>query len=467
MKDSIFREYDIRGRVGIEFDLSCVYALGKALACYFLEQHKIAVKTVAIGMDGRIDSPFIKQELERALRDSGLHVIYIGVCPTPVLYFALHTIPVDAGIMITASHNNKEFNGLKICIGKQALWGSEIEKIKTLYKQKKEQKSLFIGSYREYPLVDRYINWLAIHFKHLKNSTIPLIIDCGNGAASVIMRRLIAQLGLANITLLYDTLDGNFPHHEPDPSVLEHMHELRKRAIQDKIVGIGFDGDADRMVPITELGNLILGDKLLALFAQHIATQKPELSVICDIKCSASLMQLLANWGVTAHMVPSGHSIIKYHMKKQQALLAGELSCHFFFADRYFGYDDGIYAALRLYEIMREKHEVQLEPLLAFFPSVISTPEIRIAYDSNQERTALMHAAQAFFEQQNQAEICTIDGVRVTMPYGWGLVRFSNTQPVLSLRFEATTSEGLQQIQQDFYGALKDHIDIRTHTIHY
>jgi len=460
VKDSIFREYDIRGRIGSEFDLSQVYALGKAIAYYFLDQDKITVKTVALAMDGRIDSPFIKKELARAFQDSGLNTLFIGVCPTPVLYFALHMLPVQAGVMITASHNNKEFNGLKICLGKDALWGQEIEKIKNMYKSGSQRKSLFTGSYQESQLVDQYINWLASQFSHLKNSTVPLIIDCGNGATGVIIPELIKKLGLENVQVMYEQIDGNFPNHEPDPAVIDNMHELKNNVISKRVLGIGFDGDGDRMVPISQSGNLILGDKLVALFAQDITQKRASVSVVFDIKCSASLTELLDSWGARGLMVPSGHSIIKHHMKKNSALLGGELSCHFFFADRYFGYDDGIYAALRLYELMVEKKQENLDILLDFFPVLVSTPEIRVPLQA-QTRTEILQSAQKFFEQKTQAQICTIDGIRVTLSYGWGLVRFSNTQPVLSLRFEAATQEGLKQIQKDFYGALQDHIDIR------
>lgn len=460
MKDSIFREYDIRGRIGSEFDVSQVYALGQAIAHYFLEQNKIKVKTVALGMDGRIDSPCIKAQLAQAFQDSGLDIIFIGVCPTPVLYFALHTLPVDAGIMITASHNNKEFNGLKICLGKDALWGQEIEKIKIAYKAKKQSNSVYTGSYQELQLVDQYINWLAHQFCHLKNSAMPLIIDCGNGATGAVIPELIKKLNLQNVQVIYEQIDGNFPHHEPDPAVIDNMFELKNKVMSEQILGIGFDGDGDRMVPISQSGNLILGDKLLALFAQSITEKHISASVVFDIKCSASLVQLLNSWGAHGLMVPSGHSIIKHHMKNNNALLAGELSCHFFFADRYFGYDDGIYAALRLYELMIEKKQPNLDMLLEFFPVLVSTPEIRVPLQ-DQTRTEILKSAQQFFEQKTHAQICTIDGIRATLPYGWGLVRFSNTQPVLSLRFEAATHEGLKQIQKDFYGALKDHIDLK------
>lgn len=460
MQDSIFREYDIRGRVGSEFDLSQVYALGKAIAYYFMHQYKNPVKTVALGMDGRIHSPFIKDEITRAFLDSGLHIVFVGVCPTPVLYFALHTLPVDAGLMITASHNGKEYNGIKICLGKEAIWGSEIEKIKHIYHECKHQNTLFGGSYKEYPIVERYIQWLVGQFKHLKDSSLPAVLDCGNGATGVVIPQLVAQLGLQDIEIINAEIDGNFPNHEPDPAVIENMSVLKSKAVAGKQVGIGFDGDGDRMVPITQQGNLILGDKLVALFAQDIASKRCATSVVFDVKCSAALMPLLASWKAHGYMVPSGHSIIKYHMKKRQALLGGELSCHFFFADRYFGYDDGIYAALRLYELMLEKHETDLDRMLEFFPHSVSTPEIRIAY-AESCKDHVMHHAQRYFEQKPGAEISTVDGVRATLPYGWGLVRFSNTQPVLSLRFEAATHEGLKQIQQDFAGALKDHVEVK------
>lgn len=460
MVDTVFRQYDIRGIVGSELDIAQVRQFGKALAYYFLHQNKISVKTVAVGMDGRNDSPAIKKELIEGLRESGLNVIFVGLCPTPVLYFALHTLPVEAGIMITASHNGKDYNGFKICLSKESVWGRQIEEIKQLFKDKKQSLSLFKGNYKEYNLVDKYINWLANQFKNLRNFSMPVIVDCLNGASGVVMSRLFETLNFQKATIINDNLDGNFPNGDPDPVNIKNVLGLQKLVRENKSIAIAFDGDADRMVPFDSDGNRIEGDKMVALYAKEIIQNRPSpVSVVFDIKCSAVLPRLLTIWGARPHIVPSGHSIIKHEMKKNQALLAGELSCHFFFSDKYFGYDDGIYACLRLLELMHEKKNYDLQNLLSFFPKVINTPEIRISC-AQKLGEDLVDNTYKFFSSVSDAQVCTIDGVKAILPYGWGLIRFSNTQPVLTLRFESSTLEGLEKIKQDFCYLLKDKIDV-------
>ncbi len=456
MHDTIFREYDIRGIVGVELQLEAVYDLGKAIGYYFLSQRK-GVKTIAVGMDGRIHSEYIKDELIRALRDSGLNVLFVGLCPTPVLYFSLHTLPVDAGLMVTASHNGKEYNGIKLCLGKDALWGTQITAIKKLYQARISSKAMLKGSYEEYPMNERYTNWLVAQFAHLANSSLAAVIDCANGATSVIMPELIDKMKWRNMSLLFAKVDGNFPHHEPDPMVLENLKKLQKKIISSYAdIGIGFDGDGDRMAALTKRGTLVDGDKLLGVFAESMAKLHRGMTVVFDIKCSSSLVDILKSWGAHPVMAPSGHSIIKHEMKIHKALLAGEISGHYYFNDRYFGFDDGIYAVLRLFELMNTG--TSLEELLALFPISFSTPEIRIECAQSLRHT-LIDSAQKYFSSQDTAQVCTIDGLRATLPYGWGLVRFSNTQPVVSLRFESATKLGLEQIKQDFYGVLKEYID--------
>lgn len=460
MNDSIFREYDVRGIVGTELDIAQVRQFARALGYYFLHQTKVNVKTVAIGMDGRLDSPAIMQELVDGLRESGLNIIFIGVCPTPVLYFSLHTLPVDAGVMITASHNSKHYNGFKICLAKETLWGSQIREIKQFFFEKKQNLSLFKGEYKEYNLIDKYINWMVNHFKDLNNFVIPTIIDCGNGAAGVVIPQLFDKLNIQKVNIINSDVDGNFPNHEPDPVNVKNMTVLQKKIRENLAIGIGFDGDADRMVPFDLNGNIIEGDKMIALFAKDIIEKRTSpVGIVFDVKCSAALTDLLLSWGARPYIVPSGHSIIKHEMKKNQALFAGELSCHFFFFDKYFGYDDGIYACLRLFEIIKEKQSYDLQNLLNFFPKVINTPEIRISCAKKLGEN-LLDNAYKFFSAKEEAQLCTIDGVKAIMPYGWGLIRFSNTQPVLTLRFESNTVQGLQKIKQDFCYMLKDTIDI-------
>lgn len=457
MIDTIFREYDIRGKVGTEFIINQTYPLTQAIAYYF-KQEKPSVKTVAVGMDARTTSPAIKEEVVRALTDSGLDVIFIGVCPTPVLYFALYTLPVDAGIMITASHNPPEYNGLKLCLGKHSVWGLQVAAIRDLYKKGAQLTSSTKGSVTDQPLIPLYVEWISSHFKHLHKMPLSAVIDCGNGTAGTVIPLLIEAMGWQHITLLYADVNGANPCHEADPVKEKNMQDVKKvLATTDIQVGIGFDGDVDRMAPMTKQGFLVPGDQLLALFSQQLLKEHPGASIVVDIKSSAGLLDLLQEWGANTVLSPSGHAIIKDQMRKHHALLGGELSCHFFFNDRYFGYDDGIYAALRLFELLLHTGKT-LDELLLVFPHLYSTPEFRIPCNESDKKRIVDEVLKAFAHRSDVAMI-TIDGVRARMNYGWGIVRASNTQPELCLRFESATEQGLHQIKEDFFNALQPYVD--------
>jgi len=504
MKKTAFRQYDIRGIVGDELIIEEIYDLVRAIAYYFAQKNP-ACKRIAVGMDGRVDSAAIKQEMCRALVDSGLDVVFIGVCPSPVLYFALHTLPVDGGLMITASHNPKEYNGIKICCGTESVWGEEIQQIAQLYKEKKH---IFIkddpsihcaahsthvpgrrsfnedcskealaktdlgaevltketgergkGTIVEHSLIPVYIDWLAEHFNGLKNMNLAAVIDCGNGVAGTVMPQLIKKMGWQQVELLYEEVDGSFPHHEADPVKEKNMRVVKQQLNNTSAsIGIGFDGDADRMGAMTKEGTLIPGDKLLGIFAHSIVQKNPGTPIVCNVICSSALVELLEKWGARPVITAVGHSIIEQEMKKQKALLGGETSCHFFFKDRYFGYDDGIYAACRLFEILTTSDK-NLQELLAMFPPKVTSPEYRIPCPEEKKELIVSKVKQSFIAQPGITTI-TIDGVRAMMNYGWGILRASNTQPVLSLRFESDSLEGLQQVKSDFLIVLQDYLDV-------
>lgn len=457
MLDSIFRLYDIRGKVSSELLLDEVYNLGRAIATFFLQRNR-DVKTVVLGADGRIHSPIIKKEISRALQDAGLDVISIGVCPTPVMYFSVHTLPVQAGLMITASHNTKEYNGIKICLGTASVWGEQIQEIKRIYKEKHVIKRNGQGSQREYDVITDYITWLVHHFQDLISYDISVIFDCAHGAAGTVMPRLIEAMKWPNAQLLFERVDGEFPAHEADPTAEKNMQDLKKKVISSGAdLGIGFDGDCDRMAPVTATGKLVLGDLLLALFAQAFLKKNPGARIVFDIKCSSGLIKMIQASGGIPCMSATGHSIIKNRMKQEGSLLGGELSCHFFFADEYFGYDDGIYAALRLLRLLK-KSSVSLDTLISQIPHSFSTPEIRIECPNTNTQMIIEKVKQAFMGQPG-VELTTLDGVRVSKPYGWGLVRASHTQPAISLRFESDSQEGLRHIQDDFLNILQDYVD--------
>lgn len=453
MKDCVFREYDIRGIVNEEFSLDMTYQLGKAIA-YFFKMKDPSLKTIAIGMDGRTHSPLIKDEITRACIESGINVIFIEVCTTPVLYFALYTLPIDGGLMITASHNPKEYNGIKLCLGKSSVWGLQVQEIKQLFKEKKELSSGNPGILTTHALIPEYVDWLVNHFSHLKGMTLSAVIDCGNGAAGTVLPLLIKKMAWEQVSLLYEEVDGNYPNHEANPTEIANMLEVQKR-VQTALVdvGIGLDGDCDRMAPMTKSGFLVPGDQLLALFSQQILKKHPGASIVCEVKSSQGLIDLLHKWQARVCISPTGHAIIKDQMRKHGALLGGELSCHFFFKDDYFGYDDGIYAMMRLFDLLVNSKKT-LDELLTIFPKKISTPEYFISCPDDSKQSIMANIKDAFI-QDSDAQLITIDGVRATYTNGWGIVRASNTTPKLTLRFESDTQEGLQDIKRRFIEKLQ------------
>lgn len=458
MEDTVFREYDIRGIVGTELRIEAVYDVARAIAYYFVSNNP-GVKTVAVGMDGRTHSPAIKGEVCRALVDSGLDVIFVGVCTSPVVYFSLHEFDVQAGIMITASHNPKEYNGLKLELGHTTLWGKHIQTIRDYYKQGLRIISDHKGSVREEAVIPRYVAWLKQQFAPLVGMQMSVIVDCGNGAGGTVMPQLVEAMEWTNVALLYPEVDGNYPNHEADPSSEKNMRDLRNAlATHGARIGIGLDGDCDRMGAMSQQGWLVPADRLLALFARAMVAQHPGMSVVMDINASDGLVEALKQCGAQPHFSPCGAAIVKTVMEEHQALVGGELSCHFFFADRHPGYDDGIYAMMRLLEIVQETQE-SLEAMLSFFPVKYSSPVVRVPC-LEEKKFAYVEYAKNYFAQRSDVTLITIDGVRVYTPYGWALIRASNTQPMLSLRFEADSADDLEKIKKDVVLSLRGTMDV-------
>jgi len=457
MKDTVFREYDIRGKVDGELCIDDMYQLGQAIA-YFFKKQNPTLTSIALGMDGRTHSLIIKDEISRAFIDSGISVIFIGTCTTPVLYFGLYNLPVDGGLMITASHNPKEYNGIKLCLDKVSVWGLEVQEIKRLFKEHKRIEASQKGTYRELPLIPVYINWLADHFADLKHMKLSAVIDCGNGAAGTVLPELIKRMDWQHVSLLYEEVDGTYPNHEANPTEIENMRDVQKMLRETDIkIGIGLDGDCDRMVPMTKLGFLVPGDQLLLLFSREMLKKYPGAGVVFGVKSSQGLIDLLTAWGAQPWMSPTGHAIIKDQMRKYGALLGGELSCHFFFNDEYFGYDDGIYAMMRLFRMLIKSGQ-SLDQLLTVFPEKISTPEYLIPCEDNR-KGAIMKEIKKSFLQEKDMQLITIDGVRAVLDYGWGIVRASNTAPKLTIRFESDNQEGLQNIKKLFIEKLSPFFD--------
>lgn len=446
---SIFREYDIRGIA--EKDLSSALAerLGYAYARLLAERagRPLAELTVSVGRDCRITSDAYASSLIRALSSCGLRVLDLGTCPTPLTYFSIFHKGLDGGIMVTGSHNPANYNGFKIGVGKSTLHGQDIQLLRQLIEESVRPPEAK-GSVSPYSVIPDYISYLVSHARPLRR--LKIVLDAGNGTASTVAPELFRRLG-AEVTALYCELDGRFPNHHPDPTVPDNLRALVAKVTEvGADFGVAFDGDSDRIGLVDETGRIIFGDELMVLLSRDLLRERPGATIISEVKSSHRLYQDIANNGGVPIMWKTGHSLIKSKMKESGALLAGEMSGHIFFADRYFGYDDAIYAALRVFEIA-SKAGAPVSSLLADLPPSFSTPEIRVDCEE-EKKFALVEAAKALLSPGRKTT--DIDGVRVDFGDGWGLIRASNTQPVLVLRFEAPSQARLSEIRNIFLAAL-------------
>ncbi len=454
MQDHIFRMYDIRGIVGEELCIAQVYDCARAFALYALQLYP-ELTTVAVGMDGRVHSPAIKDEFVRGLRDSGLSVIFIGVCPTPLVSFSEYWLPVQAACMITASHNPKEYNGIKFFLNKRPLFNDDLQEVKAFFKGRAYVIAETKGSYQEYSLLSEYAAFLKRLFPHLVGSDIRVVFDCGNGAVGAVLPAVCKALELSGASILYGDVDGTYPNHEADPSVAENMKDLQNEVFKTgAAVGIAFDGDGDRMGAVTASCQLVPGDRLLGVFSAPILAALPEATVVCDAKCSSGLQEYVEQLGGRLVFSPSGHAFLRKAMEREQAVVAGELSCHFFFKDRYFGFDDGLYAALRVLELLVLSGK-SLDEHVDAFPKRVSSPEFRIPCIQG-EGPAMVARVIEKVKTLSDVRISTVDGVRVSLQEGWGLLRSSNTQPVICLCFESDSHKGLEVVRSFFVALLQE-----------
>jgi phosphomannomutase / phosphoglucomutase len=436
MNPQIFREYDIRAIVGKEITLEEVETMGKAIGTYLGQSGK---KQITLGRDGRLSSDAFRKYLLKGLLSTGCQIIDIGVCPSPLLYFSIRHLKTEGGIMITASHNPPEYNGFKVCNGPDTIFGTEIQRLRLIAEEGKFMTGT--GSVREENVLPAYQEFV---FKDI-HLTRPLRVgmDGGNGTGGWMALPIIRHLG-CQVFDLFCEIDGAFPHHQPDPTVPDNLKELIDLVARERLdVGLAYDGDGDRLGVIDHAGNIIWGDQLMILFARDILPGRPGATFIGEVKCSQNLYDDIPRQGGKVLMWKTGHSLIKQKMKEVQAVLAGEMSGHLFFADRYFGFDDAVYASLRLLEIL-SKTGKKIPELLAGLPQTFFTPEIRV---ETKEETKFQLVEAAKNELSQRFSIIDVDGVRVLFEDGWGLIRASNTQPVLVLRFEARSAERLQEIQ--------------------
>jgi phosphomannomutase / phosphoglucomutase len=447
MNPSIFREYDIRGLAETDFDGEFALLLGKVHGTNIIQK---GGTRVTVGRDCRATSDRYAEAVIAGLASAGLHVYDIGVCPTPLLYFSLFHLDVDGGIQVTASHNPSEYNGFKLCLGKETLYGEQIQDIRAKLEQNEFQEKP--GSKVErYEIIPPYHEHLLRDVSKLARP-LKVVVDAGSGVGGPIAPPIFRELG-CTVWEIACMPDGRFPVHHPDPTVPENLEMLIEKVREEEAdLGIAYDGDADRIGAVDEKGNILWGDELLVLFSRDVLQRNPNAIIISEVKCSQRLYDDIAKNGGTAIMWKAGHSLLKAKMKETQALLAGEMSGHMFFKERYFGYDDAIYASLRLLEILA-KSGGPLSSLLADLPKSVSTPELRVDCPDD-KKFAVAEQAKEYFRKHY--DIIDVDGVRVLFPEGWGLIRASNTQPALVLRVEAKSEEKLKEYRAILEGKLKE-----------
>ena len=440
ISEDIFRAYDIRGVVENALTPDTVQQIGQAFATEALAQGQ---KTVVIGRDGRLSSPELAQRLSEGLRSGGCDVIDIGMVPTPVLYYATHKLKTGTGIMVTGSHNPPQYNGLKMLIDGNTLYG---DGIKAFYHMIVEGRvSSGTGTHTEQNVIPDYLDTIVNDVKLEK--PLNIAVDCGNGVAGVLATELFTRLG-CNVTELFCDVDGNFPNHHPDPSKPENLIDLQKAMSENHLdIGLAFDGDGDRVGILDDKQNILWADRQMMLYSADVLKRKPGALIIFDIKSTSNLESYIKNLGGEPLMWKTGHSFIKAKMKETGAELAGEMSGHVFFKERWFGFDDGLYSAARMLEIVSQHDETSSE-LFETLPDSFNTPELQIDFEEGEHYKFMTRFIdEAKFEN---ADTVTIDGIRVNYAEGWGLIRPSNTTPCLVLRFEANDENTLATIQNTF-----------------
>jgi phosphomannomutase / phosphoglucomutase len=449
----IFREYDIRGQADRDFDADFAHDLGRAYAAFLAEQPGSARdgdrRRIGVGRDCRLTSEGYARALRRGLREAGLDVVDLGVCPTPVVYFALFELDLDGALQVTGSHNPAADNGFKICVGRSTIHGAALQRLRQLLDTAGEGRAA--GGEESVDIAARYHADLTRRLSPVPRP-LHVVVDAGNATAGPIAPPILRALG-CRVDEVHCTLDGRFPNHHPDPTVEENLQDLiaRVRAVGADL-GLAFDGDADRLGVVDRHGRIVFGDELLILFARELLRERPGATIVSEVKCSQRLYDDITARGGHAIMWKAGHSPIKAKMRETGALLAGEMSGHIFFADRYFGFDDAIYAACRLVDVVA-RAGCDLDALLADLPPAFATPEIRIDCP-DAKKFAVVDAALQHFRTDH--DVIDIDGVRVRLPDGWGLIRASNTQPALVLRFEARSPAILEEYRAHFTRVLDD-----------
>src|SRR2546425_6730583 len=445
----VFREYDIRGLVANELTPEFAEQLGRGFGRYLLEKDP-AAQSIVLGRDHRVSSPGLASAFSRGVRSYGVEVISIGVVPTPVSYFAAHVLPVDGLCMITGSHNPPEYNGFKVGIGKSTLAGPEVQELKQHVLAQAPGGAAHPGHESDFDVITPYLHFVTQTLGTARG--LKVVVDAGNGTAGAVAPRLLRALG-HDVIELFCELDGTFPNHHPDPTVPENLRDLQEKVrTSGADLGVAFDGDADRVGAVDEKGNILWGDQLMILFARDLLPLHPGATIISEVKCSQTMYDDIEAHGGRAIMWKAGHSLIKAKMKEEHALLAGEMSGHIFFKHRYYGYDDGIYSAARLLELLARDRR-PLSRMLDGIPKTFCSPEIRKDFPEDKKFQAVERAKEKLRKVGRTIEV---DGVRVVVPGGWGLIRASNTQPLLVLRWEAESEEKMAELQRLIEGTVEE-----------
>jgi len=441
----IFREYDIRGIVDKDLSLEFVEYLGRGIGTFFREHGK---RQVALGRDARLSSPDYAEAIARGLLSTGCSVVDIGLVPTPLLYFAVYYKKNEAAVMVTGSHNPPEYNGFKVMAGEETLYGETIQQVYRILKGGKLVTDK-PGTRSSYDIIPEYESYVVRDVR--VGRKLKVVLDAGNGTAGFVAAPIFRKLG-CEVIELYCEPDGAFPNHHPDPTLPEAMQDLMKKVRETGAdFGVGYDGDGDRIGVVDDSGRLLWGDMLMIVFSRDILPANPGAAVISEVKASKLLYEEIKRLGGRPIMWKTGHSLIKQKIKEEKALLAGEMSGHIFFADRFFGFDDAIYASARLAEIL-SRSEKKLSEMLADLPQAFSTPEIRV-YASDEVKFKIVEEVKK--ELVKRYPVNDIDGIRVSYPKGWALVRASNTQAALVLRYEADTPDDLEAIKKEVGKALE------------
>ena len=441
----IFRAYDIRGIVGEQINEDVFYTIGRAIS---VRLHELERRQIFLARDGRLQSERLANALAQGVLDGGIDLLNLGEVATPLLYYATHINQhVDCGLMVTGSHNPANYNGIKIVLAGKTLVATDLEQLYKIV-----VNGVFPGgkgNAQDFQIIDNYITRIINDITI--DRSLKVVVDCGNGVAGPVVLRVLKELGL-DIVALYCDVDGRFPNHHPDPSVETNLIDLKNAVAKHQAdLGIAFDGDADRLGVVANDGNVIWPDRLLMLFARHVLQNNKNATIVYDVKCSNHLATVIGNAGGIGKMCPSGHSIVKAFLKKEKAILAGELSGHIFFEDRWYGFDDALYSSCRLLEII-SKNAKSVSEQFAMIPNSVNTPEIKIPIAEEKKFIFMQNFSKQAKFPDGKPNL--IDGVRVEFTNGWGLLRASNTTPCLIARFEATDHQNLERIQELFRAQL-------------